>query len=117
MSDRPSYPVRDTPEAIEQWARSRRFAHDVKEESKEARALFRNSGHHPELDHIPPIEFVSFLVEEVGKLARSTNKMLIADDPDVYREWLGYGRTRLVTSASLIQRMAEVWEDYEHPEA
>ena len=108
------YPVRDTLEEIERWGRARRFAHDVKAESKEARALFRNSGHHPELDHIPLIEFAMFLVEEIGKVARATNKMLIStDSPEEYNRWLAYGRSRLVTSASLIQRMAEVWEDYE----
>ena len=106
------YPITTTEEVDAAWARRRVFHHDVKEEMKQARGLFRNSGHHLELD-LPSLSFwVSVTLEELGKLARATNKLVIADTPESREQWHKFGHERLVTTAALLHRLAEVWEDY-----
>lgn len=100
-------------DSIELWSRRRVFLHDVKEEIKEARGLFRNSGHHLELDH-PDLPFWGTVItEELGKLTRAMNKLEIASDHESRAEWMRYGRGRIVTTTALLHRLAEVWKDYE----
>ncbi len=112
MSDPYDPPVRMTAEAIEVYARRRRFQHEVKEETKEAMALFRASGHHPELDEIPLPEWGMFTVEEIGKLARCINELTITTDPEERAWWMAEGCRRIVSSSSLLARLAIKWEDY-----
>lgn len=45
------------------------------------------------------------LVEEIGKLSRSFNKLLIAKNPDVVKQWREEANRRIVTSISLLDRI------------
>lgn len=62
-------------------------------------------------DGYEPSMWVAVLTEEVGKLARATNKLGIADDAEVRSQWKREIDHRLITVASVARRMAERWTD------
>ncbi len=87
-----------------------RFRHDVKDETATARALFLNSGIHPENDDISRELWMTIIGETVGKLMRCTNKLALAQDPESRRQWKDEGYHEIVVATSLLSRLAEVWE-------
>ena len=87
----------------EQWATRRTFERDVHAETASARARWTDGG--------TADEWGMVLVEEVGKFARCINKLHIAEDDDVRDRWLEEGYHRLVTMASVIERLAHRWPE------
>ncbi len=87
-----------------------RFRHDVKDETASARALFLNSGIHPENDDISRELWMTIIGETIGKLMRCTNKLALAQDPETRQRWKDDGYHEIVVATSLLSRLAEVWE-------
>ncbi len=92
----------------------RQFERRVRDEADKARANpgFKSSGHHPEADNIPLSEWLTITTEELGKLTRSVNKLMIAVDPAVRRSWRDEGYHRIVTTSAMLERLALRWYDY-----
>ncbi len=85
---------------------------DVQEETIQAESMFLPAPNHLTLDKPTKAYFVSVITEEVGKLARASNKLSIT--PLGSREampWHRDGERRLRTIASLVRRMAELWPE------
>ena len=78
----------------------RRLQKLVNEETEEARAKYQNDLS----DHDPSVAVV-VLVEEIGKVARSVNKMGMAADDSIAQQWRDEQNQRIVTSISILQRM------------
>jgi hypothetical protein len=91
-----------------------KFWADVEKETEEARGLFLPSGYHLDNDLPPRSVFINVVQEEMGKLARCINKLLITRDSDQRGHWLREGEHRIITSVSLLRRFAERW--YELPD-
>ena len=89
----------------------RQFANRVEKHTAEARAKFRTGPNHLDRDLPDKQVWVSVITEQVGKLARSANKLSIAFDSDVRADWDADGRHCLLTIASLARRMAERWDE------
>lgn len=89
------------------------FYADVTLETESARKRFLNSGIHPEHDRPSRQVMLTILVEEVGKVARMVDKLSILGDGDEYddvrEQCFREGYSRMVTSASVIRRFAELW--------
>jgi hypothetical protein len=89
------------------------FYADVDAETESARSRFLNSGLHPEHDRPSRQVMLSILTEELGKVFRTVNKLSILDDTDgnddVREQLLREGYSRLVTTASVTRRFAELW--------
>ncbi len=97
------------PKQLVSQRRGRAFYREVEEETKEARGKFLMAPQNLDRDMLNKVYWISCIVEEVGKLSRTCNKMAIASTPDVHREWSREGRHRLLTISSLVRRMAEAW--------
>jgi hypothetical protein len=96
--------------ARDAWARA--WHEQIEEETAVAESMFLPAPNHLTLDKPTRAFFVSVITEEVGKLARATNKLSIT--PLGSREampWHRDGERRLRTIASLVRRMAELWPE------
>ena len=91
------------------WAR--RWHRQVEAETTQAESMFLPAPNHLTRDKPTRTLFVSVITEEVGKLARDANKLSILLDGSVRDKWHRDGRTHLVTIASLVRRMAELWDE------
>ena len=78
----------------------RRLQKLVNEETEEARTKFQNDLS----DHDPSVAVV-VLVEEIGKVARSVNKIGLAADGSIAQQWMDERNQRIITSISILQRM------------
>jgi len=79
----------------------RQFARRVEQHTEHARERF------PDSIHEDLAQWISAITEEVGKLARANNKLLIARDLGVRQQWTEEVRHRCLTIASLVRRLAE----------
>lgn len=86
----------------------RSFLGKVRSHTAEARGKFPFL--HWERDGLSRCHAMTVTLEEIGKLARCINKLAIAQDPDVRRQWLEEGEHRLITSASMLYRIFANWE-------
>ncbi len=57
------------------------------------------------IEELPLVYGITALVEEIGKLARCTNKLVVAEDPGVILQWTTERRTRIITAMSLLERL------------
>ena len=78
----------------------RRLQKLVNKETEEARTKYQNDLS----DHDPSVAVV-VLVEDSGKVARSVNKIGMATDDSIARQWRDEQNKRIVTSISILQRM------------
>jgi len=88
------------------------FWQDVESETEEARSLFLPSGYHPENDLPPRIIVLNIAQEEMGKLSRISNKLLITQSVAAVEErirWLREGERRIITTVSVLRRLSEQW--------
>ena len=88
---------------------------EVDIETSRARQLFLNSGLHPEKDNLSRIYMINNITEELGKLARCSNKLLLINRSKLNlnsekEKWMKEGYFRIITSMSLLERLAELWE-------
>ena len=105
-------------DASRMWAR--KWAAEVERETVTGRAKFVRAHHMldcAEPGHLRPrTVWEQVLLEEVGKLARCSNKLSLAVDVSTRAHWAKEGREKLVTIASIIRRMAEEWDRLAGPE-
>ena len=85
--------------------RIQRFHRQVNEHTAEVLDKFGRVGGTDLEDHSREEQIV-VLVEEVGKLARASNKMRICSDDAVHSDWKAEYRHRLMTIASVVSRLA-----------
>ena len=94
---------------MSRWDRQKRlirvFHQRVLEHTREVRDKFGRVGGE-DLELHSREKMIEVLVEEVGKLARSSNKMALAADDGVLREWQAEWHHRLVTIGSVVARIA-----------
>ncbi len=57
------------------------------------------------VETLPLVYGQNALIEEIGKLSRCFNKLVIATDADVVQQWREEANRRIVTSISLLHRM------------
>lgn len=72
------------------------------EESVEARKRFPDD---KAIETLPMAYGITALVEEIGKLARASNKLVIASDAEVIRQWRQEINDKIRTSISLLERI------------
>ena len=72
------------------------------EESVEARQRFPSD---KAIETLPMAYGITALVEEIGKLARASNKLVIAEDEEVIRQWRQEVNDKIRTSISLLERI------------
>ena len=60
---------------------------------------------------LPRVYFINVAAEELGLLARTANKLLIAPPGDIREQWLTEGYHRIVTTSSVLRRLAERWRE------
>lgn len=53
---------------------------------------------------------INNIVEEIGKLARAANKLMIAEDRDIREQWDHEARKSILQASSLLRRLDEVWD-------
>ena len=58
-----------------------------------------------DVESLPAVYGLNATVEEVGKLARCYNKLVIAEIPEVRAQWRNEARHRMVTCLSLLERL------------
>ena len=104
----------DAAERLRTHAFLRRFHREVEEETAHARGKFTRARCDLHRNSLPREAWITAIVEEVGKLTRCCNKLAIAEVDDERERWTREGWHRLVTTASLIRRMAERWDGKEH---
>lgn len=80
----------------------RRLHGMVAEETDAARAAFPLD---KSVESLPLVYGLNATVEEVGKLARCFNKLVIAEDPQVIDQWNKEAIRRIITSLSLLERI------------
>ena len=57
------------------------------------------------VESLPVVDGQNALVEEIGKMSRCLNKLVIATDVQVVAQWRSEFNRRIVTSGSLIDRL------------
>ena len=88
---------------------ARAFYGRVEAETLRARKLFQPPCPiNWEQDHMPRVYGINNIVEEVGKLARAANKLIIADDPHIRDQWHHEARKSILQASSLLRRLEEV---------
>lgn len=85
----------------------RKFQRDVEQETRRARGLFSPPGCHIERDKFCKAIWVSVIGEELGKLQRAVNKLTLAKDEAIREQWLDTAYEKIITTSSLLRRMAE----------
>ena len=94
----------------ERWGWAKRWHVLVERQTAEAEASFLVGPNHLTRDKPTKTFFVSVITEEVGKLARTANKLSLIPQGGDSAEWQREGQFRLLTIASLVRRMAELWD-------
>ncbi len=92
------------------WMMLRVFQKDVEEETHTARNKFMFEGCHIERDQFNRGLWMSAITEEIGKLSRACNKLVICIDERQREGYLDEGYHRILTASSLLRRLAENWE-------
>ncbi len=99
---------------------SRKWAAAVERETVTGRAKFVRADHMldcAEPGHLRPrTVWEQVLVEEMGKLARCSNKLSLSADEATRKHWAKEGREKLLTMSSVLRRMAEEWDRLAGPE-
>lgn len=100
------------------WLILKKFWKDVESVTIQARTRnWQYKGAHLERDNWSRAERLAVLDEEIGKLHRCANKIkmshLIAGNEDEINKWLDEGYFRILTSVSLLRRIAEHWHSME----
>ncbi len=90
----------------QQFAARRRFRRAVEDHTAEARTRW-----HRMEDHATADQWIVVMLEEVGKLARCVNKLHLAEDRDVRRHWSDEAMHRMISVASVLDRLVAVWGD------
>jgi hypothetical protein len=80
----------------------RKFEAEVHAETDKARVAIP-APH--DVETLPHVFGLNATVEEIGKLARAYNKLVIAREPDVVRQWQQEVLWRIRTSISLLERL------------
>lgn len=93
------------------YAFMRRFQRDVERETAEARAAFLTHPEHLDNGMPRPEVWLNVTLEELGKLSRCVNKLNLAQDATIREQWSKEGYRRIVTTASLLRRLAERWDE------
>ena len=91
----------------------RRLYREVEDHTIEARKIWTDSRApiNWENDPMPKVWGVNVLAEEVGKLTRCVNKLAISQDPSVTQTWNREAKHRIITSMSMLRRLAESWDE------
>ena len=91
----------------------RRLYKAVEEHTIEARKRWADSRApiNWENDPQPKVFGVNAMAEEVGKLARCANKLAILDDDAERKKWNKEAQYRIITSMSMLRRLAESWDE------
>ncbi len=92
------------------WSVLRKFWKDVESETTSARKKFQFSGVHLDNDYHTREYWLTVIGEEFGKLCRSNNKLTIASDERIRKQWKEEGYHRIITTVSLLRRFAEYWD-------
>ena len=91
------------------WESAERFYDDIESETSHARDRFKFPGAHLEDDHHSKEYWIIVILEEVGKLAQCINKLQIASDVTIRKQWSLEGYHRILTISSLFRRLAQKW--------
>ena len=90
--------------------RLRKFHREVVDHTIHARKRWEATPNSLERDESPIGDYFLVFVEELGKLARTYNKLDIVVDPKIRKEWQIERDHRLVTCSSMLDRIAlEFW--------
>lgn len=93
------------------WSILQKFWKDVELETKSARGKFTAPGIHLDRDAHTRAYWMSVIEEEVGKLCRTVNKLALHPaDERIKEQWTKEGYHRIITTVSLLRRLAEVWD-------
>ncbi len=93
------------------WSIVAKFWKDVETETRSARAKFTSRGIHLDRDTHDRAFWMSVIEEEIGKLCRTVNKLnLNPADERIRIQWEREGYHRILTSVSLLRRLAEYWD-------
>jgi len=92
------------------WIDEARFFEDIIGETSNARGRFKFPGAHLDNEIHSREYWLSVITEELGKLSQTINKLHIAKDMVVRKQWTMEGYHRIVTTSSLLRRFAEHWE-------
>ena len=98
------------------WSVLRKFWKDVETETTSARKKFSFPGAHLENDYHTREYWLAVIGEEYGKLCRSNNKLTIAGDERIKEQWRTEGYHRIITTVSLLRRLAEYWDRLDNAE-
>lgn len=94
------------------WSILKAFWKDVEIVTTHTRNIkWQMLGAHLERDRWSRTERLAVLDEEIGKLHRCANKLKITQDERIKEQWLSEGYYRILTSASMLRRIAEHWRD------
>ncbi len=105
--------MKDFPENVisPKWSILQKFWKDVETETTSARAKFVAPGIHLDRDVHDRAFWMSVINEEIGKLCRVVNKLnLMPGDERIIEQWQKEGYHRIITSVSLLRRLAESWD-------
>jgi len=92
------------------WSILQKFWKDVETETTSARNKFIFPGIHLDRDIHDRAFWMSVITEEIGKLCRTVNKLnLKPGDNRIIEQWEKEGYHRIITSVSLLRRLAESW--------
>lgn len=93
------------------WSVLQKFWKDVETETTSARAKFTAPDIHLDRDLHDRAFWMSVITEEVGKLCRTVNKLnLKPGDKRIVAQWEKEGYHRIITTVSLLRRLAEAWD-------
>lgn len=93
----------------DRWSVIQKFFEDIESETAHARKKFVFPGAHLENDLHNRSYWLSVITEEIGKLCQTANKLQIAKDESIVEGWEIEGYHRIITSVSLLRRLAENW--------
>jgi len=93
------------------WSLIKALWRDIEDETHHARERFNFPGCHLEIDVHNRSYWLSVITEEIGKLCQCVNKLQISRDETVRDGWQIEGYHRIITSLSLLRRLAENWKN------
>lgn len=82
--------------------RLRRLHQQTERETDSARSKFPA---HKAVETLPIAYGMTALIEEIGKLARCFNKLVIAEEERIVQGWHEEANNRVITCMSLLERM------------
>ena len=80
----------------------RNLQQEVESETDQARVKIRESN---DVESLPLVYGMNGTVEEIGKLSRCFNKLVLAEHPDIINQWRAEAHHRIVTSISMLERL------------